>query len=65
MKLRLVKRSNNTVSSTDDVRPEWLPEKFKNAEELAKAYSELEKKQSPEPVAEPQPSSEQTMKLDG
>ena len=38
-------------------RPEWLPEKFKNAEELAKAYGELEKKQStPEPVAEPQPS---------
>ena len=31
------------------LRPEWLPEKFKNAEDLAKAYSELEKKQS-EPV---------------
>ena len=56
--------NNNTVSSTDDTRPEWLPEKFKNAEELAKAYGELEKKQStPEPVAEPQPS-EQTMGLD-
>lgn len=27
-------------------RPSWLPEKFKSAEELAKAYSELEKKQS-------------------
>lgn len=25
-------------------RPEWLPEKFKSAEDLAKAYSELEKK---------------------
>lgn len=27
-------------------RPEWLPPKFKNAEDLAKAYSELEKKMS-------------------
>lgn len=26
-------------------RPEWLPEKFKTAEDLAKAYSELESKQ--------------------
>lgn len=25
-------------------RPEWLPEKFNNAEDMAKAYSELEKK---------------------
>lgn len=25
-------------------RPEWLPEKFKNAEDMAKAYSELENK---------------------
>ena len=24
-------------------RPEWLPEKFKSAEDMAKAYSELEK----------------------
>lgn len=27
-------------------RPEWLPEKFKSAEDLAKAYGELEKKMS-------------------
>lgn len=27
-------------------RPEWLPPKFKNAQDLAKAYSELEKKLS-------------------
>jgi hypothetical protein len=33
-------------------RPEWLPEKFKSAEDLAKAYSELEKKFS-QPKAEP------------
>ena len=25
-------------------RPEWLPEKFKSAEDMAQAYSELEKK---------------------
>lgn len=27
-----------------DKRPEWLPEKFKSPEDMAKAYSELEKK---------------------
>ena len=30
-------------------RPSWLPEKFKSAEDLAKAYSELEKKQGGAP----------------
>lgn len=48
-------------------RPEWLPEKFKNAEDLAKAYSELEKKlgskqslEAPEqaPEAQEEPSEE-------
>ncbi|AXH71700.1 scaffolding protein [Pelagibacter phage HTVC025P] len=39
-----VRSNDNTNKSTDEVRPEWLPEKFGNAEELAKAYSELEKK---------------------
>lgn len=29
-------------------RPSWLPDKFKNPEDLAKAYSELERKQSGE-----------------
>lgn len=29
-----------------DERPSWLPEKFKSPEDMAKAYSELEKKQS-------------------
>ena len=28
-----------------DTRPEWLPEKFKSPDELAKAYAELERKQ--------------------
>jgi hypothetical protein len=33
-------------------RPEWLPERFKSAEDLAKAYSELEKKFSQPKQAE-------------
>jgi len=31
---------------TQSDRPEWLPEKFNNAEELAKSYNELEKSYS-------------------
>ena len=27
---------------SEQERPEWLPEKFKSAEDLAKAYGELE-----------------------
>lgn len=59
-----VSEADNTVRSTDEARPEWLPEKFKTAEDLAKAYSELEKKQS-EPVQEvqetvPEPTQEAT-----
>ena len=54
-----VSEADNTVKSTDDVRPEWLPEKFKNAEDLAKAYSELEKKQSV-----PEEPSQQQMRAD-
>lgn len=30
----------------DDDRPEWLPEKFKSPEDMAKAYSELQKRMS-------------------
>lgn len=33
-------------------RPEWLPEKFKSAEDMAKAYSELEAKLGQKPAAE-------------
>ena len=59
-----VSEADNTQRSTDEARPEWLPEKFKTAEDLAKAYSELEKKQS-EPVQEvqetvPEPTQEAT-----
>ena len=43
------------VQNIENQRPTWLPEKFKNAEELSKAYSELEKQFSgkkAEPVKE-------------
>lgn len=33
------------AETASEERPEWLPEKFKSAEDLAKAYAELEKKQ--------------------
>ena len=40
-------RQEDLQKSSEDVakeqRPDWLPEKFKNAEELSKAYTELEK----------------------
>lgn len=32
------------IDTPQDSRPEWLPEKFQTAEDLAKAYSELEAK---------------------
>ena len=41
----------DTDAKPTEARPDWLPEKFKSAEDLAKAYSELEKKQS-EPTEE-------------
>lgn len=49
----------NTEATTEEVkadgeRPEWLPEKFANAEDLAKAYSELEKKFSSNETEEPE-----------
>lgn len=44
----------STEDNPSDARPEWLPEKFKSAEDLAKAYSELEKKLgAPKPKEEP------------
>lgn len=39
------KVNENLTDSSED-RPDWLPKKFANAEDLAKAYSELEKKMS-------------------
>ena len=46
---------NIDAQTIEDQRPDWLPEKFKSAEELSKAYSELEKQFSgkqEEPVNE-------------
>ena len=37
-----------------EARPDWLPEKFKNAQELAKAYGELEQQFSSRPKEEVQ-----------
>ena len=43
--------SNEPAAAPSGERPSWLPEKFKSAEDLAKAYSELEKKQGTTPEA--------------
>lgn len=42
-----------------DVRPEWLPEKFQSPEDLAKAYAELEQKQSKPDDDTPKPDDKQ------
>jgi hypothetical protein len=47
-----------TEMETTEQRPEWLPEKFKNAEELAKAYTGLEKEFSSRPKEEAKPTEE-------
>jgi hypothetical protein len=44
-----------TEMQTSEDRPEWLPEKFSNAEELAKAYGALEKEFSARPKEEAKP----------
>lgn len=41
-----------TAAQTD--RPSWLPEKFNNAEELAKSYAELERKVSTPETQQPE-----------
>jgi len=55
-----ISEPNTDIQSSED-RPEWLPEKFKTAEDMAKAYAELEKKMSSpqEPQTEEQPAEEQ------
>jgi hypothetical protein len=42
----LEEESTKFKELVDPDRPEWLPEKFSSMEEMAKAYTELEKKQS-------------------
>ena len=57
------KEVNETIEQPQEARPEWLPEKFANAEELAKAYGALETKLSQQteekPVAEETTTDEQ------
>ena len=43
------------TAETSSEKPSWLPEKFANAEELAKAYGELEKKLSSKPEEKSEP----------
>ena len=50
---------STTVSPQSQERPSWLPEKFQSAEDLAKAYGELEKQFSSSKQEQPQPSEEQ------
>ena len=64
--IKVVDQPKEGTSTEDkEVRPEWLPEKFTNAQELAKAYGELEKQFSARPKEEvkegvkiPEPSKE-------
>lgn len=44
--LRVAEGGTPTPASADSDRPNWLPEKFKSAEDLAQAYAELERKLS-------------------
>ena len=58
--IRDIKPEEMQTSSEDktyenEKRPQWLPEKFKNAEELSKAYSELEKQFSGQQKEETKP----------
>jgi len=39
----VVSEPNIDAQTIENQRPDWLPQKFKSAEELSKAYSELEK----------------------
>ena len=53
----VVSEPNIDAQTIENQRPDWLPQKFKSAEELSKAYSELEKqfsnnKSKAEPVKE-------------
>ena len=39
-----VEQQAEELPQEENDRPQWLPEKFKSAEDMAQAYSELEKK---------------------
>jgi hypothetical protein len=44
------------LQASSESRPEWLPEKFKSPEDMAKAYSELESKLGGKPADDATPS---------
>lgn len=52
--------SESGSESPSDDRPEWLPEKFKDPADLARAYSELEKKFSGRGASDPSTKEEKT-----
>lgn len=52
-------------ADTAEVRPEWLPEKFKTPEELSKAYAELEKKLGAPLVTPPKEPADDTKPPEG
>lgn len=52
-------QGEQTQEAPSEERPSWLPEKFKSPEDMAKAYAELEKKQSTRQEAPDQSESEQ------
>lgn len=47
-------KNQETKEEVSSDRPEWLPEKFKSPEDLAKAYSELEQRMSAPQEDQPQ-----------
>ena len=57
-----VSEPKTEMQSSED-RPEWLPEKFQNAEELAKAYTGLEKEFSSRSKEEVKPKDPSIMEL--
>jgi hypothetical protein len=45
-------QAETELPQEENDRPQWLPEKFKSAEDMAQAYSELEKKLGQAPKEE-------------
>lgn len=66
----MIAKAEQLEQNNDPSRPDWLPEKFKSVEDMAQAYSELEKKMSSkeeqptEEVNEPAPDTDATEVVD-
>ncbi|WP_421876594.1 hypothetical protein [Pacificispira sp.] len=54
-----IQDKDDSETDTQEDRPEWLPEKFKSPEDMAKAYANLEKK-----LGEKQPSAPESYDFD-